>query len=125
MAGGTALAIQAGTRSVTLPWPPKELTPNARRRNHWRVTQRFTHQYRHDCHWLTKAERVRGVILSVTFRPPDRRKRDDDGMIGAFKAGRDGVADALHCDDHAFRPSYHFAEPIKGGAVIVEIGEPF
>jgi crossover junction endodeoxyribonuclease RusA len=46
-------------------------------------------------------------------------------MIGAFKAGRDGVADALGCDDHGFRPTYRFDEPVKGGAVVVEIGELF
>jgi hypothetical protein len=42
-------------------------------------------------------------------------------MIGAFKAGRDGVADALGCDDHTFRPAYHFAEPVKNGRVVVSI----
>lgn len=110
---------------IELPWPPKELTPNARRRNHWRVTQRHAKQYRADCAWIVKANRARGTLLSVTFRPPDKRRRDDDGMIGAFKAGRDGVADALGCDDHGFRPSYHFIDPVKNGSVIVEIGELF
>jgi len=107
---------------VELPWPPKELTPNARRRNHWRVTQRHAKKYREDCYLWTLSEGVRsGKIVSITFVPPDRRRRDDDGMIGAFKAGRDGVADALGCDDHTFRPAYHFAEPEKPGRVIVEI----
>lgn len=112
--------------TLSLPWPPKELSPNAKRRKHWRVYQPFAKRYRADCFWLTKAARIRGsAILSVTFYPPDRRKRDDDGMIGAFKAGRDGIADALGCDDHAFRPSYHFADPVKGGRVVVEIGDLF
>lgn len=110
---------------LELPWPPKELTPNARRRNHWRVTQRHSKQYRETCAWLTKAARLRGVIVGVEFFPPDRRKRDDDGMIGAFKAGRDGVADALGCDDHTFRPTYKLGDPVKGGKIVVEIGELF
>jgi hypothetical protein len=42
-------------------------------------------------------------------------------MIGAFKAGRDGVAEALGCDDYKFRPAYQFGEPVKGGKVVVEI----
>src|SRR5690242_1394791 len=97
---------------IELPWPPKELTPNARRRNHWRVTQRHAKEYRLRCFLLTVAAKApKGVITSVTFYPPDRRRRDDDGMIGAFKAGRDGVADALGCDDHKFRPAYHFGDP--------------
>lgn len=120
MAGG---ATQTAT--VTLPWPPKEITPNAKRRKHWSVYRPHVSKYRRDCAWLVKAARVRGSLLAVTFCPPDRRRRDDDGMIGAFKAGRDGVADALGCDDHSFRPSYRFADPVKGGAVIVEIGELF
>jgi crossover junction endodeoxyribonuclease RusA len=122
---GAALAYQSGSITIELPWPPKELTPNARRRNHWRVTQRHAKAYRAECGWLTKIERPRGVILSVTFCPPDRRRRDDDGMIGAFKAGRDGVADALGIDDCTFRPTYRFEEPRKGGAILVEIGELF
>ena len=117
MAGGSVL--------IELPWPPKELTPNFKRRKHWRVYQPVAKQYRTDCAWLTYLARVRGTLLSVTFYPPDRRKRDDDGMIGAFKAGRDGVADALGHDDHMFRPIYKFAGPVKHGKVIVAIGELF
>jgi crossover junction endodeoxyribonuclease RusA len=111
--------------AVELPWPPKELTPNAKRRKHWRVYQPIAKQYRFACFMLVNTKRLRGTVLSVTFCPPDRRRRDDDGMIGAFKAGRDGVADALGCDDHTFRPTYKFADPVKGGAVVVEIGELF
>ena len=60
--------------------------PNARRRIHWRKAGPIAKKYRADCCILTKAARVRGFILSLTFCPPDRRRRDDDGMIGAFKA---------------------------------------
>lgn len=120
----TAL-VQSGSILIELPWPPKELNPNAKRRKHWSAYFDISKRYRADCAWIVKANRARGTLLSVTFRPPDKRRRDDDGMIGAFKAGRDGVADALGCDDHGFRPSYHFAEPVKSGSVTVEIGELF
>lgn len=117
-----AASVSAASEIIELPWPPKELTPNARRRNHWRVTQRHAKAYRAQCAWLTRiCDCRRGTITAITFYPPDRRKRDDDGMIGAFKAGRDGVADALGCDDHAFRPTYRFGEPVKGGRIDVEI----
>lgn len=117
--------MTAQSLTLELPWPPKELGPNAKRRKHWRVYQPIAKQYRFDCFIIVKAKRLRGTLLSITFCPPDRRKRDDDGMIGAFKAGRDGVADALGCDDHTFRPTYKFGDPVKDGAVIVEIGELF
>lgn len=108
---------------IELPWPPKELTPNFKRRKHWRCYVPKAREYRSICRALTWASGVRsGRIISVTFCPPDRRRRDDDGMIGSFKAGRDGVADALGCDDHTFRPSYNFAEPCKSGKVIVCVG---
>lgn len=112
---------------IVYPWPPKQLTPNAKRRTHWRVYQPIAKRYRADCAVLTKASRIRiaagdvPVLMSITFYPPDRRHRDDDGMIGAFKAGRDGIADACGIDDRHFRPSYHIAEPTKGGKVVVEI----
>jgi crossover junction endodeoxyribonuclease RusA len=124
--GVVNVAYLGSTSTLDLPWPPKELTPNAKRRKHWRVYQPITKQYREDCCKLTQAARIRGAtIISITFFPPDRRKRDDDGMISAFKAGRDGVADALRCDDHGFRPTYRFGEPVKGGKVTIEIGELF
>ena len=43
------------------------------------------------------------VHVWIDFYPPDRRHRDDDNMISAFKAGRDGVADALGINDKRFR----------------------
>jgi crossover junction endodeoxyribonuclease RusA len=118
--------------TLELPWPPKELTPNFKRRKHWRVYRPFVERYRRECGWLTvKHLRAEGLrphagglrIVSITFYPPDRRRRDDDGMISAFKAGRDGVADALGVDDHTFRPSYNFAEPVKHGRVVIVLGE--
>lgn len=121
----SAVAYQTGSITVALPWPPKELSPNARRRIHWRKAGPIARRYRESCAWLIKAARARGTLLSVTFCPPDCRRRDDDGMIGAFKAGRDGIADALGCDDHVFRPSYHFGDVVKGGTVLAEIGELF
>lgn len=61
------------------------------------------------------------LSLRVTFYPPDRRHRDDDGMIGAFKHYRDGIADGLGIDDRHFRPEYVIAEPQAPGRVEVEI----
>jgi len=113
--------------SVDLPWPPKELSPNFKRRKHWSAYREPTKRYRHDCWALAKESRLGvaagdvPVLLAITFYPPDRRRRDDDGMIGAFKAGRDGLADALGVDDNLFRPTYRIAEPVPGGKVVVHV----
>lgn len=111
--------------NLELPWPPKELTPNFKRRKHWTAYRKPTADYRFACCALTNAARI-GIIagevpirLTITFNPPDRRRRDDDGMISAFKAGRDGIADALRVDDHWFKPTYVIGEPVPGGRVTV------
>lgn len=115
------------TASVTFPWPPTCLTPNAKRRTHWRTYQRPAKDYRALCGVLTRSARLRigagdvPVVMTITFNPPDRRRRDDDGMIGAFKHGRDGLADGLGVDDSWFRPTYVRGEPVKGGAVTVTL----
>lgn len=83
--------------------------------------------YRTQAHWIAKAAQVhapeRGeIVLRVTFNPPDRRRRDLDGMFSAVKAGLDGIADALAADDYRFAFTIRRAEPVKGGRVLVEIG---
>ena len=118
--------------TIVLPWPDSRLSPNAKRRTHWRVYQPVAKLARSDAHALTccaiplgekKTLRESGssVPITVTFVPPDRRRRDDDGMIGAFKHARDGIADALGIDDRLFKPTYVIAEPEKPGRVEVEI----
>ena len=91
---------------VTLPWPPKALSPNAR--VHWSVKSQAAKSYRRHCLDLcklaniVKPETEGRLHLWLTFYPPDRRHRDDDNMIASFKSGRDGIADALGIDDKRF-----------------------
>jgi len=44
-----------------------------------------------------------------------------DNIIAATKALRDGLMDALGVDDSRFVVTYEMGEPIKGGAVMVQI----
>jgi crossover junction endodeoxyribonuclease RusA len=113
------------TVEVDLTFPPRVLFPNQRqRRGNWHKATAMGAAYRRECWILTLASKARGKLLKVVFYQPDKRRRDDDGMIAAFKAGRDGVADALGVDDHGFRPEYVFAdEPVKWGKVVVTIGD--
>lgn len=107
-------------------WPPKELNPNARR--HWSVKSRAARRYRKACnayaHNALAASNgvAQGrLILALVFCPPDRRKRDDDNLVAAFKSGRDGIADALGIDDSQFVTQFEIGQPVKGGAVRVTI----
>lgn len=116
---------------IDCPWPDSRLMPNAKRRLHWGAYAPVAKQERELARILAcaaiphdkRAEiALEGEIrLKLTFSPPDRRKRDDDGMIGAFKHQRDGIADAFRVDDNVFRCTYEFVEPAKPGSVVVEV----
>lgn len=112
---------------IVLPFPPKELFPNFKRRHHWSKYRPKEKKAREDGYWAAHKARPalpddRSIIpLRITFYPPDRRARDDDGMIGAIKNYRDGVADALGVDDKVFRCLYVVAEPDRPGRVEIEV----
>ena len=113
-------------QTIKLPWPPKELNPN--KKLHWAVKSKFAKAYREQCRLLTLAAKLDvpqdgNINLWITFYPPDRRHRDDDNMISAFKSGRDGIADALQVNDKRFRIHPHLDENI-GGYVEVGIDYP-
>ena len=110
---------------LVLPWPPKELSPNAR--VHRLAKARAAKAYRHACWALTKQS---GVTLSgtpvhvqVTFVPPTKQARDLDNCLAAIKSGLDGVADALKVNDKDFRPITIDIRHEVAGQVIVEFLE--
>lgn len=110
--------------TVTLPWPPKFLNPN--QKVHWREKAKAAKSYRAACYALCLEAGLRSipwdgdVHLWIDFYPPDRRHRDDDNMIASFKAGRDGMADALKVNDKRFR-THPYVKTEVGGMVRVTI----
>ncbi len=92
--------------TVILPWPPRELNPNTG--TNWRTKIKFIKDYRLQCRLLTQQAKMvvpdgeGSLHLWLTFCPPNRKRRDDDNLIASFKAGRDGIADALGIDDSRF-----------------------
>lgn len=109
---------------LTLPWPPAACSPNAR--VHWTKKSRAAKAYRTVCRLLAKSADIQAppgdALLMLEFVPPDRRRRDDDNLLAMFKAGRDGLADALGVDDNVFITQIRVSkETIKGGAVRVRI----
>ena len=109
-------------------WPPRQLSPNAR--GHWAIKSRHAKRYRAACYAYAHNARVAAgqhlqhgqkLSLSLVFCPPDRRRRDDDNLVAAFKSGRDGIADALGVDDSQFVTAFCIGDPTPGGSVLVEI----
>lgn len=91
---------------IVLPWPPKELSPNSRL--HLAMKKVAVANYREVCRVLTIQSKVKidwpgDVHAWIDFIPPDRRLRDDDNAFASFKAGRDGICDALGINDNRIR----------------------
>lgn len=85
---------------VTLPLPPKALSPNAR--GHWAKKHRAAQQYRGDaklaCQHAINREGVcvpwNGAFVRPTYFHAVRRRRDRDNHLAMLKAAFDGVVDA-------------------------------
>ena len=115
------------TLTIELPWPAKELNPNAR--VHYMALHHAKKQAKGDAQILTKNELRKSqmeitppVPVKFTLHPPiPRRHRDTDNMIASTKALADGVSAALGIDDRHFVPVYEVADPVKYGCVIVTI----
>lgn len=110
---------------ITLPWPPRDLHPNARL--HHMAKARAAKAYREQAYWITKSAElavpVEGeIMLDVRFYPPANRG-DTDGMFAACKAAFDGIADALEVNDRRFAFTIRRMEPAKNGAVFVTVQE--
>ena len=124
---GAKLPSGSSGNEVTLPWPPKILSPNARA--HWAAKNRAVKLYRENCAWLTKAAGLRVdwdgfVHVWITFCPPDRRHRDMDNCISSGKSLLDGVAQALGVNDSRFRLHPFLSDKVtKGGAVKVRLSK--
>ncbi len=113
---------------LILPWPPKELSPNARL--HWSKVAAAKRKYRTACWAMTLEAETHFVPkkpdsklrVHLLFIAPDRRNYDLDGLLSRMKSGLDGVADALKVNDKRFRPSIDISDDI-GGMVKVQITE--
>jgi len=111
--------------AVELPWPHKDLSPNAR--VHWSVKAKATRKARRDAYYAAKAAGIgemdaKEFRVTTFFSPPGRHSYDEDNLKARCKALYDGIADALGMDDKLFRHQpVVIGAPIKGGRVVVEI----
>ncbi|QEH81173.1 hypothetical protein EIK56_25045 [Sphingomonas sp. C8-2] len=117
------LGAPAGQR-IICDYPPNALSPN--KVVHWGKRSRARARYRRDCFALALASKVvappKGVIrVRLDLFPPARDRRDDDNAEASFKAGRDGIADALRVDDSRFRVERHLHRQPLGCVVFTII----
>jgi crossover junction endodeoxyribonuclease RusA len=112
---------------ILLPWPPRELSPNARL--HWAQKRQVTKAWRKLAAYETLAAGVRkgdpdipaNIKAVFTFHPPDRRRRDLDNLLASCKPMIDGIADTIGRDDSTWQIELRKAEIRKGGAVRIEL----
>lgn len=109
---------------ITLPWPPKELSPNARM--HHMALYKAKKAYKTACILTAKSQGLKAVEaqhlhLHLVFFKPTKRAMDLDNCLGCMKAGLDGLADVLGVDDSKWHLSMEFA-PVVGGIVRVTVG---
>jgi crossover junction endodeoxyribonuclease RusA len=116
--------------TITLPWPDKRLSPNARSNRFVLATAKK--EARETAELLMLEKYPRGYLafdntnlpLELVFFPPDGRHYDQDNNLASCKAALDGVSDALGIDDTLFEPiTLRRGAVVKGGQVIVRIGE--
>mgnify|MGYP000933517560 FL=1 len=114
-------------RDLILPWPSRDLHPNAR--VHWsrraraaKSARRAADALAREAGWCRVSLPEGRLHVWIDAYPPDRRRRDTDGVLSSLKSALDGIADALGVDDRRFVPHpFLHDEPRKGGEVRVRI----
>ena len=91
---------------ITLPLPPKQLSPNAR--CHWAVKAKKVKWYRQtagyaaltDCPEVVTQDPMETATVQCRFFFKEDRRRDGDNLLASMKAAWDGLVDAgLFVDD--------------------------
>jgi crossover junction endodeoxyribonuclease RusA len=110
--------------TVTLGWPSRALSPNAR--THWAALARARKAARKEGFYAARAAGVlagvSSVCIQVTFVPPDARRRDCDNLVSQIKGQIDGISDAIRIDDSRWIwAAPVMAAPEKPGRVVVTL----
>lgn len=111
---------------LVLPFPDGHLSPNRSKSLHWAVRARYARDLKDACFYLTSQRGVelkKGVEYDVIllFCPPDRRTRDRDNLLAAYKAGLDGMCLALGIDDAQLHQIPEIGPVVEGGKVEITI----
>lgn len=110
---------------VVLPWPAAILSPNGRA--HWARKAAAIKAARAAAKAACEAALRRfvkadeSVLVNVYHTPPKGRRADKDNCVARFKAGSDGIADAIGVDDALWRREDEMLRPDGSGRVAVRI----
>jgi crossover junction endodeoxyribonuclease RusA len=117
---------------IYLSWPARELFPNRSNGQHWGKRQPFKVAAKSiafsSARELSLPNTETDHAVKIVIEPPDKRRRDLDGVLSALKPSLDGIAQALHIDDQHFNPIEIIrSDVIKNGRVmiIIDDGIPF
>ena len=94
--------------TITLPWPPAALSPNAGNQSGW-PHRKARKAYREQAGWMWRTAfqgcmevLLPPVVADITFTYTVKRDRDTDNHIAMLKAVWDGAKDAgVIVDDNA------------------------
>lgn len=108
------------------PWPDPRLSPN--KRIDRRALVSVKQVAKESAYYITKYSDTvvldTDLQLTLTFCPPDKRKRDLDNLYASFKAYQDGMMELLGVDDSRIdRVTLKRGAVVAEGKVIVEIKE--
>ena len=114
-------------REIVLPWPARELHPNAR--VHWAVKRKHSRAAREAGYIAAIAAGARDAEYGpgrlqvwIDGYACDRRRRDADGLLSSLKPALDGIADAMGTDDRWFVPHPWIKDEVrKPGEVRIRI----
>jgi crossover junction endodeoxyribonuclease RusA len=110
--------------TVILPWPHKDLSPNAR--VHWAVKAKQVKLARQSAWWMAKHSKLKiadneSIQLYITFFPPDNRAYDEDNLVARCKSLFDGLADGFGVNDNRFRLRHEIGTVYPLGKVQIKI----
>lgn len=112
---------------LTFPFPNSKLSGNSRKAHRYLTRER---QAARELGYWTAIEAklsfsgAKPLEFYMLICPPDRRRRDDDNVLSAFKSTRDGIFQALCLDDSLIRRTVLERGDVEpGGAVYVELSE--
>ena len=111
---------------ISLPWPVPILFPNGQKKANWYTIAAARRKARQDganaaleAGW--RKSNHHSAEVSITFHPPDNRKRDLDNMLAAIKSALDGVSDTIGIDDSTWSLRIAKGEVVEHGMVQLEI----
>ena len=109
--------------TITLPWPDRELSANARDR--WGRIKAAKYA-RYAGAVLARSQGITdlhgAVTIVVTFHPPTKSRTDIDNMVSMLKPWQDGIFDGLGQDDRIIAEArYIRGDKLPGGSVVYRI----